>query len=110
MFDVARGLARRVPLTKLVALDGDIRPYLASLMVSALHRAKDKLVVPDNLRIETVTRDAFEKMLAKDAGKTYDNYGTIAADLLGDRPGLDADTIYRKRLENNMTKIKKAIK
>ncbi len=41
LFDVARGLARRVPLTKLVALDGDVRPYLASLMVSALHRAKE---------------------------------------------------------------------
>ena len=46
LFDVARGLARRVPLTKLVALDGDVRPFLASLMVSALQRAKDKLVVP----------------------------------------------------------------
>ena len=33
LFDVARGLARRVPLTKLVALDGDVRPFLASLMV-----------------------------------------------------------------------------
>jgi len=46
LFDVACGLARRVPLTKLVALDGDVRPYLASLMVAALARAKDKLVVP----------------------------------------------------------------
>lgn len=56
LFDVARGLARRVPLTKLVALDGDVRPYLASLMVAALHKAKDKLVVPDDLELETVTR------------------------------------------------------
>jgi hypothetical protein len=46
MFDVARGLARRVPLTKLMALDGDVRPYLASLIVSALHRAGDKLIIP----------------------------------------------------------------
>ena len=53
MFDVARGLTRRVPLTKLVALDGDVRPYLASLMVSALARAKDKLVVPQDLKIDT---------------------------------------------------------
>lgn len=57
MFDVARGLARRVPLTKLVALDGDVRPYLAALMVAALHRAKDKLVVPHDLEIEKVTRE-----------------------------------------------------
>ena len=57
LFDVARGLARRVPLTKLVALDGDVRPYLASLMVAALHRAKDKLVVPNDLDIQRVTRE-----------------------------------------------------
>ena len=78
LFDVARGLARRVPLTKLVALDGDVRPYLASLMVSALHRAKDKLVVPDDMRIERVSAEIFNEMLAKDANRTYDNYGTIA--------------------------------
>ena len=57
LFDIARGLARRVPLTKLVALYGDIRPYLASLMVAALHRAKDKLVVPDDLEVKRVTRE-----------------------------------------------------
>ena len=83
MFDVARGLARRVPLTKLVALDGDIRPYLASLMVAALHRAKDKLVVPADMEIQRVTREEFDNMLAKDAGRTYDNYGTIAHQLVG---------------------------
>ena len=53
LFDVACGLARRVPLTKLIALDGDFRPYLALLMVAALHdhRAKDELVVPNDLDI-----------------------------------------------------------
>ena len=69
LFDVARGLARRVPLTKLVELDGDVRPYLASLMVAALHRAKDTLTVPDDLRIDYVTREQFENMLSRDAGK-----------------------------------------
>jgi hypothetical protein len=69
MFDVARGLARRVPLTKLVALDGDVRPYLASLMVSALHRAGDKLIVPDSLQLKRVSEEAFEEMLKKEAGK-----------------------------------------
>lgn len=49
--DIARGLARRVPLTKLVQLDGDVRPYLAALMIAALHRAGDELVVPDNMKI-----------------------------------------------------------
>ena len=36
LFDIAHGLAQRVPLTKLVELDGDICPYLAALMVAAL--------------------------------------------------------------------------
>ena len=57
LINVARGLARQVPLTKLIALDSYIRPYLASLMVAALHRAKDKLVIPNDLEIKRVTRE-----------------------------------------------------
>ena len=49
LFDVARGLARRVPLTKLV--DGDVRPYLAALMVAALVRAHETLTIPDTLKL-----------------------------------------------------------
>lgn len=49
--DIAKGLARRVPLTKLVTLDGDVRPYLASLLVSAMHRAGDELVIPGDMRV-----------------------------------------------------------
>ena len=48
--DIARGLARRVPLTKLVTIDADVRPYLASLLVAAMHRAGDELVIPSDLR------------------------------------------------------------
>ena len=36
LFNVTRGLARRVLLTKLVELDRDIWPYLAVLVVAAL--------------------------------------------------------------------------
>ena len=68
LFDVARGLARRVPLTKLVELDGDIRPYLASLMVSALHRAGDRLFVPSDMKIEKMATKAFNDMLAEKSG------------------------------------------
>ena len=76
--DIARGLARRVPLTKLVQLDGDVRPYLASLMIAALHKAGEELVVPDGMKIRKLTQEAFDNMLKTDAGKTYDNYGMIA--------------------------------
>ena len=36
LFNVACGLAHRVPLTKLVELDGDAHLYLTALMVPAL--------------------------------------------------------------------------
>jgi hypothetical protein len=78
LYDIARGLARRVPITKLVALDADVRPYLASLMISAIHRAGDALVIPEDLKLKKVTIDAFNTMLKQEAGKTYDNYGMIA--------------------------------
>ena len=81
--DIARGLARCVPLTKLVQLDGDVRPYLASLMIAALNKAGDELVVPDTLRIQKLTEEAFDNLLKAEAGRTYDNYGTIAKDLVG---------------------------
>ena len=55
--DIARGLARRVPLTKLVQLDGDVCPYLAALMIAALNKAGDELVVPDTLRIKRLTEE-----------------------------------------------------
>ena len=55
MFDVARGFARRVPLTKLAYLDGDVRPFLASLIVSAMHRAGETLVIPKDMDLEQVT-------------------------------------------------------
>ena len=78
LFDIARGLARRVPLTKLVELDGDVRPYLATLMVAALARVGETLVVPEGTRISMMTREAFDNMLLKEAGRNYDNYGLVS--------------------------------
>ena len=78
LFDVARGLARRIPLTKLVELDGDVRPYLATLMVAALARAGKTLVVPEGMHISMMTREAFDNMLLKEARHNYDNYGLVS--------------------------------
>lgn len=55
MLDVARGLSRRVPLTRLLEMDRTVRPYLAALMVAALEAAGDKLVVPDTLELQKMT-------------------------------------------------------
>ena len=40
MWDVTRGFAHRVSMTKLVHLDADIQPYLAALMIAALKHHK----------------------------------------------------------------------
>ena len=65
LFNVTRGLARRVPLTKLVELDGDIHLYLTTLMVAALVQVGKTLVVPEGTRISMITREAFDNMLLK---------------------------------------------
>ena len=77
LFDVACGLACRVPLTKLVELDGNICPYLTNLIVAALVWVGETLVVPEGIRISTMTREAFDNMLLKEAGCNYDNYGLV---------------------------------
>ena len=78
LFDVTRGLAHRVLLTKLVELDGNICPYLAALMVAALEQADETLVVPEGTRITMITREAFNNILLKEAGHNYDNYGLVS--------------------------------
>ena len=74
LFDVACGLAHRVPLTKLVELDGNICPYLAALMVATLAWVGKTLVVVEGTHITTMTREAFDNMLLKEASHNYDNY------------------------------------
>ena len=78
LFDVACGLARHIPLTKLVELDGNVHPYLAALMVATLVRAGETLVVPEGMRISMMTREAFNNMLLKEASYNYDNYGLVS--------------------------------
>ena len=68
LHDVAKGLARRVPLTKLIELDGDVRPYLAALMVAAMHKADERLIVPQGFKVREIAQEQFENMLAKTAG------------------------------------------
>ena len=54
MWDVTRGFARRVPMTKLVHLDANIRPYLATLMIATLKHHKKTLKIPDSINYEIV--------------------------------------------------------
>ena len=50
-------------------------------------------------------------MLAKQAGMTYDNYGTIASQLLGNREDpAEAERRQRDRMEQQMEKIAQAVR
>ena len=78
LFDIACGLAHRVLSTKLVELDGDVCPYLTVLMVATLVQAGKTLVVPEGTHITTMTREAFDNMLLKEASRNYDNYRLVS--------------------------------
>ena len=64
-------------------LDGNLRPYLAMLMVAMLVRVHETLTIPDTLELRQVSMEAFENMLQAEAGKAYNNYGAISRSLLG---------------------------
>ena len=76
-FDIARGLAQRVLLTKL-KLDGDIGLYLATLMVATLAWAGEMLVILKSMQIMMITRKAFDNVLLKKASHNYNNYGLVS--------------------------------
>ena len=78
LFNIARGLARRVPLTKLVELNGDVCPYLTSLMVAALAQVGKTLVVLEGMCITAMIQEAFDNMLLKEASRNYNNYRLVS--------------------------------
>ena len=47
-------------------------------MVATLAWVGKTLVVPEGTRIATMTREAFNNMLLKEAGHNYDNYGLVS--------------------------------
>jgi len=47
-------------MARLVEIEPDIRPYLASLIVRAMYRANDTLVIPRNLRLTQLADDEFD--------------------------------------------------
>ena len=71
LFDVNYGLIQRVPLTKLVELDGDIYLYFATLMVATLVWASETLVMAKGTRTMMLTREAFNNMLLKEFSHSY---------------------------------------
>ena len=78
MFDITHRLAHRVPLTKLTELDGNIRLYLAALMVATLTWAGEALVMLEGMQIMAMTREAFGNICLKEASYNYNNYKLVS--------------------------------
>ena len=57
LMDIAQGFARKVPMTRLIHMDSDIRPYLAALMIAALNYHGEILRIPDSLNFQVVPKD-----------------------------------------------------
>ena len=77
LFNVARGFSRRVPLTRLLEVEPDMRPYLASIIVRAVQKAGDSLVIPASLNVQRVSDDEFECNQLHLAARTYNMYGAL---------------------------------
>ena len=108
LFDVSYRLAQRVPLTKLVELDGEIGPYLATLMVASLARAGKTLVVPEGICITMMIWEAFNNMLLKEAGHNYNNYGLVSRYVLvlgAEEMPKEVELVYRKHLESKLDQL-----
>lgn len=98
MFDVARGFSRRVPLARLLEIEPEIRPYLASLVVRAVHRAGDKLVVPRGLAIDALQEDEFEAHQLSLAARTYNHYGALQQMVAPETTPQDPITMLTSRM------------
>jgi hypothetical protein len=61
-----------------VALEDDVRPYLACIMVDAVREAGDTLVVPADLKIQAIPVEQFEEMKMRLAGRQYLAYGALS--------------------------------
>ena len=57
LMDIARGFARRVPMTKLIHMDSDIRPYLAALMIATLNYHGETLQIPNSIHFQVIPKD-----------------------------------------------------
>ena len=84
-------------------------------MIAALNKAGEELVIPDTLKIRMITEEAFNNLLKADAGNTYDNYGTIAKDLIGtkaeDKPltAAETDHLQRERLNDMLGEVARVL-
>ena len=57
---MARAFERRVTLGRILETEKDVRPYLASIIVAAMQKAGDTLLIPDDLMVSVVAPEEFK--------------------------------------------------
>ena len=77
MFDVARAFSRRVPFGRLIQIEPEIRPYLATLLLSTMAEAKERIPIPARLAYDVISDAEFDQHLLAMATKNYPNYGLL---------------------------------
>ena len=109
---MARGLAGRVLLTKLVELDGEICLYLTALMVAILAQAGETWVVSKGTWITTMIRESFDNMLLKETSHNYNNYRLVSWWVLGlgaEGTPEEVELAHCKRLESRLDQLTSAM-
>lgn len=74
------GIARNVLLTKLVLIDSDLRPYLATQLVAALYKAGDMIRVSKKGDVTELIEKEHENFLENEGTKIYNNYSILMRD------------------------------
>ena len=57
LMDIVRGFTRTVPMTRIVHMDWDIRPYLAALMIATFNYHGETLQIPALLNVHVMPKD-----------------------------------------------------
>jgi hypothetical protein len=100
LFDVARAFNKRVPMSRLVEIEPDLRPYLASVIIAALQKAREGITVPLDMPVHRVSQDDFDARLMQLATQQYPTYGIL--EQLGPKQvSPDEQRVQREQIRDN---------
>jgi hypothetical protein len=74
LFDVVKSLRRAVPISRLLELEDELRPYMAAIIVDAINQGGDALVIPEGTKLKELSAEEFENYKLGLAGASYEPY------------------------------------
>lgn len=78
LFNIAKDMAHKMPLIKMVFMDSDPRPHLDELLVAVLYKAWDAICVPEKQNMIELVAKEFESFLVNETAKIYDSFSMLA--------------------------------